>query len=422
MEKGAKRMKQIKQLTKAEFKSFTNTFNVHSLYQTVEYAEIMERQGFTPLFVGMIEENQILAASLILVQKKDGFKYAFAPRGFLINYNNFELLKSFTMLLKKFLGKKDIVAIKLNPLIIKNIYDKHHNLKETNLYFEKIFNDFKRLGYYHLGYNHYFESFKPRFEAILNIDYPYYQLFKDISKNFRTKIRNAENNGIKIHRGNLNGLDSLYLQTKDKYPRDLKFFQDAYQTFGSNIEFYYAKLDTTYFLTKTQETYSLAEQKSIDINNQIFEKVGENNSKLIDQKIIYDNETNKYKKQLISATDLLKTYPTGIILATALIIKNKDELFLFIDGHDQTKKSFNGKHLLLWKIIQKYAQSGYKRFNLNGVTNFNLENNSYKGLNDFKINFGADVYEYIGDLELVTNSTLYFMYRNSAPIRNILKH
>ncbi len=415
-------MRQIKQLTQTEFRSFANTFNVHSLYQTVEYAEIMERQGFTSLFVGMIEENQIVAASLILVQKKDGFKYAFAPRGFLINYNNFDLLKNFTLLLKKFLGKKDIVAIKLNPLIIKNVYNKHHNLKETNLYFEKIFNDFKRLGYYHLGYNHYFESFKPRFEAILNIDYPYYQLFKDISKNFRTKIRNAENNGIKIHRGNLNSLDALYLQTKSKYPRDLKFFQDAYQTFGPNIEFYYAKLDTTYFLTKTQELYSLAEQKSIDINNQIFEKVGENNAKLIDQKIICDNETNKYKKQLISATNLLKTYPTGIILATALVIKNKDEIFLFMDGYDQTKKSFNGKHLLLWKLIQKYAQSEYKRFNLNGITDFNLENNPYKGLNDFKTNFGSDIYEYIGDLELVTNSTLYFMYRNSAPIRNILKH
>lgn len=414
----------MKQLTPNEFETFTRTFNIHSLYQTVEYAEVMQRQGFQYLFVGMIDDqNTIVAASLILVQKRDGFKYAFAPRGFLINYNNFDLLKKFTSLLKKFLGKLDIIAVKLNPLIIREVYDKNHHLKESNDYYEKIYINLKKLGYYHLGYNHFFEAFKPRFEAILDIHYPYYQLFQGMAKEYRTKIRSAEKNGIKIHRGNINNLDYLYLQTKSKYPRDLKFFQDAYQIFGQNkkIDFYYAKLDTTYFLTKTQEAYSLAEQKSIDANNQIFQNIGGNNAKLIDQKIVYDNEMSKYKDQLIAATNLLRDYPTGAVVASALIIKDQDEIFLFMDGYDPTHKQLNGKHLLLWKIIEKYANAGYKRFNLGGITNPNLEKNPYYGLNQFKLNFGANAYEYIGDLELVTNNTLYFMYRNAAPIRNILK-
>ena len=418
-------MMKIKQLTASEFEHFTNTFNIHSLYQTVEYAQTMQRQGFQYLFLGMTEDDQtIVAASLILIQKRDGYHYAYAPRGFLINYNNFDLLKKFTSLLKKFLGKRDIIAIKLNPLIIKNVYDKYHNLKECNDYYDKIYNDLRRLGYYHLGYNHFFESFKPRFEAILNLEYPYYQLFGGMSKQYRTKIRSAEKNGIKIHKGSINNLDYLYLQTKDKYPRDLKFFQDAFQIFGQtqSIEFYYAKLDTTYFLTKTQEAYALSEQRSFDINNQILQGGNEKNAKLIDQKIILDNEANQYKNHLIKATNLLKNFPTGAILASALVIKNKDEIFLFMDGFDANYKSFNGKHLLLWKLIEKYSNEGFKKFNLGGISNPNLENNPYKGLNDFKMNFGADAYEYIGDLELVTNSARYFMYRNSAPIRNMLKH
>lgn len=413
----------MKQLTITEFIEFTANFNIHSLYQSPEYAEVMKRQGFEPLFVGMEDEGKTVAASLILIQKQNGFKYAYAPRGFLINYNNFDLLKKFTSLLKKFLRKQDVIAIKLNPLIIKEVYDKHHNLKEVNDYYDKIYNHLKRLGYYHFGYNHFFESFKPRFEAILNLDYPYYQLFGSMSKQFRTKIRSAERNGIKIYRGNMNHLDYLYLQTQNNYPRDLKFFQDAYQIFGQNgkIEFYYAKLDTTYFLTKTQEAYSLAEQKSAEINNQVLNNTGNNRPKLIDQKIIYDNETIKYKNELIKATNLLRDFPTGTILASALIIKNQDEIFLFMDGHDTTYKTFNGKHLLLWKLIEKYAKAGYKKFNLGGITNINLDQNPYKGLNEFKMNLGADAYEYIGDLELITSSTRYFMYQNVAPIRNILK-
>lgn len=416
-------MMKMKQLTPTEFENFTNSFNVHSLYQTVEYANVIARQGFGTLFVGMVDNDKVIAASLILVQKSNGFNYAYAPRGFLLNYNNYDLLKNFTILLKKFLGKRDIIAIKLNPFIIKDVHDKDNHLKETNNYFGKVYNDLKRLGYYHLGYNHFFESFKPRFEAILNIDYPYYQLFNGISKKYRTKIRSAEKNGIRIHKGNINNLDYLYLQTKEKYPRDLRFFQDIYQVFGekNKIEFFYAKLDTAYFLTKIQEAYALAEQKSVEINNQIFSQLNEKSSKLIDLKIRYDNQTNYYKNELIKATNLLRDFPTGAILASAIIIKNKEEIYLFMDGFDPNYKHFNAKHLLLWKLIEKFSNEGFKKFNLGGVTNPNLENNPYQGLNNFKKNFGADIYEYVGDLELITNKTLYFMYRNSAPIRNMLK-
>ena len=142
---------------------------------------------------------------------------------------------------------------------------------------------------------------------------------------------------------------------------------------------------------------------------------------MIDLKLVYDNLLDQSKKTLISATNLLRDYPAGAVLASALIIKNHDEIFLFMDGFDTTYKSFNAKHLLLWKILEKYASAGYKKFNLGGISNPNLEQNPYKGLNQFKLNFGAEAYEYVGDLELITNNTLYFMYRNAAPLRNMLK-
>ena len=55
------------------------------------------------------------------------------------------------------------------------------------------------------------------------------------------------------------------------------------------------------------------------------------------------------------------------------------------------------------------------------MTNPILEDNKFKGLNDFKTGFDAKSVEYIGDLELVTNSALYFMYKNTFKVKNILK-
>ncbi len=73
----------IKELTNEEFNNFSNKFNIKSIYQTVEYALIMQDQKFTSLFVGLIDDsNQIVAASLILIEQLSKFKYAYAPRGF----------------------------------------------------------------------------------------------------------------------------------------------------------------------------------------------------------------------------------------------------------------------------------------------------------------------------------------------------
>lgn len=92
-----------------------------------------------------------------------------------------------------------------------------------------------------------------------------------------------------------------------------------------------------------------------------------------------------------------------------------------MDGFDLEYKFLSSKHLLIWKLMEKYSKEGFKKFNLGGMSNYSLKNNKYKQLNEFKFGFNAKAVEYIGDLELITNQALYFIYRNSAPIRGILK-
>lgn len=411
----------IKQLNNEEFKNFSQNFEPSSMFQTTYYAFTMNEQDGDALFVGLMDGNVLKAASLIIVQKINGFRYAFAPRGFLIDYNNLELVETFTKLLKKFLGRKDIVAIKINPLIIKNIYNNKGKIINQNVNYNNIFSNLQKLGYYHLGYNNYFEALKPRFEAVINIDLPYTKIFANIDKSFRTKIRKAERDGIKIFHGSKKNLEYLYLQTKNKYPRDLKYFEDLYDFFGQEklIDFYYSKLDTTQYLKVTQMLYNKYEKLSKEINVKII-KSPVRNEKLLSKKIHIDNMFEQYKRQLVLATEYLKYNPDGIILSSALIIKWKDEIYLIMDGMDNKYKHFSGKHLLLWKLMIRYSKLGFKKFNLGGLSNI-TKPSKYNGLNEFKLNFNPKVIEYAGDFELITNKPLYFMYRNSKDISNMFK-
>ena len=248
----------LRELTNEEFMNFSKSYNMKSIYQTLEYALVMNKQNYETMFVGLVDvyEN-ILGATLILIEKNGHFKYAYAPRGFLLDYCNQNLVETFTREIKKFLGKKNIIAIKISPMIIRNTYNKKYNMTIKNNYYDNIYNNLHNLGYYHLGYNEKFEALKPRYEAIIDLDKPYYLIFKDFTKNLRTKIRSAEEKGIKIYKGNEENLEYLYFQTKKKYPRDLEYFKECYKQFSksNNVEFFYAKLDTSEYLKTIQEKY-----------------------------------------------------------------------------------------------------------------------------------------------------------------------
>lgn len=412
----------IKELSNAEFNKFTDNYKDHSVYQTSEYAFVMNEQKYDSLFLGLVENNEVLAASLILIEKNFGFKYAYAPRGFLIDYSNFNLLKKFTEEIKKYLSKKNVIAIKINPLIIRSIYDPKTSQTTVNNEFENIFNNLKKLDYYHLGYNNFFESFKPRYEGIIDLNESINSLFINLKKPFRTKIRKADKSGVRIFKGNESNLNYLYLQTKTKYPRNLKYFEDVYNFFNKRnlVDFYFAKLDTREYLISVQKKYKYQSELCSKINSKVFNtKDGKNN--IINRKIREENKLANIKNELVYATNLLKKYPEGIVTASVLILKYRDEVYMLMDGYDPKYKVLNSKHLLIWKLIEKYSSLGYKKFNLGGMSNIKEKHKKYTGLNEFKLSFNAKCVEYLGDLELITNKPLYMLYRNSSPIRNIIK-
>lgn len=398
----------IREINKEELNNYLSKIP-HSLYQTEEYAKTMEKQNFNIKILGLEENGNIIGSTILLITKKIGFTYAFAPRGFVIDYNNNLLLNKFTNEIKKYCKKNGIVAIKLNPRIIKEI---NGNINNN---YKDICSNLNKLKYIHLGYNDFFESFKPRFEAIIEIKNKN-EMFKNIKKEYRTKIRSAIDNGVKIHKGTYEDLKYLYLQTEKKYPRDLLYFQYLYYYFNQNkkIDLFYAKLDCEKLLNKFRNLYIKQEKICNEINNQMEI---EHSNKLTAIKIEADNLLGKYHNQLTTASKMIQRYPKGIIIASALFIKEDNEVYMIMDGFDKNYKRYNAKHLLIWEALNYYKN--YKYLNLGGITS--LKEDKYKGLNNFKMNFGSASYEYIGDLELICIPSKYFLLKNAMPYQNIIK-
>ncbi len=412
----------IKELTNEEFNNFTAEFPYKTFYQTPEYAFVMSREKNEVFLLGLVDDKFILAAAVIIVEKRSGFKYAYTPRGFLINFNDYTILEQFTKLLKEYLGKKDIVALRINPMIVKNIYNNNKQIIYENKHYNSIFEQLIKLGYNHQGYNNYFENIKPRFEAILNIQTNTEILFNNIDKTYKKNIKNAIEDGIHVYQGNFNELKYLYEQCKYKYPRSYNFIKDIYKHYDQKemVDLYYAKLNTEEYLVNSQKEHEEIEAKTNDINNKIMDTTQKDKTKLINQKLTTDTLLNKYENKLVTATSLLKSNPNGIVLASLMVIKYYGTVYMFMDGYDKNFRYLNAKHLLLWKVIEEYSKKGFKKFNFGGISNINNDE-KYKGLNDFRMSFGSCAIEYAGDFELVTNNTLYFMYKKATQISNIIK-
>jgi len=96
----------ISQITNDEFNQFIQKYPLYSIYQTPEYAFSMSKENFDSIILGLKDENGFLiGATLLFIEKTNKYKYAYAPRGFLIDYQDSNLLKIFTKEIKKYLNK-----------------------------------------------------------------------------------------------------------------------------------------------------------------------------------------------------------------------------------------------------------------------------------------------------------------------------
>src|SRR5574344_141205 len=415
---------QLRELTSIEFNEFINLYPIYSLYQTKEYGEVSTQDKNTVMYLGLTEENRIVAASLIVIKKLNGFKYAYAHRGLLIDYSNYSLLETFTLEVKKYLKSKDVVAVKISPIILKKQIDKNGEIIFSNPNFDTIFDYLKKLEFYHFGYNNYFAGDQPRYEAVIKLEgNDSNSLFNKIDKKDRTKIRSSLRKGVKIYKGTLEHINYIYEHSKNKYLKNQNFYINMFNSFNesNSIDFFYAKLDTKEYLSYTKKSFEIGEEIVSKLGAELTDNSTINKNSLINKKMIADARLEENKKELVLATGLLKDSPSGIPVASVMTVKHNKTVYIMMDGFDPKFKNLNAKHLLLWTLINRYLDEGYHDFNIGGIPGIKTNNPKYNGLKEFKLNFDPYINEYIGDLELVTNNTLYFAYKQAKNISKMFE-
>lgn len=383
----------LREISFEEFRSFTLNHPLGNFHQTLEYALLKSEEGYDYELIGYFEDSSIIAASLILYKKIGSYFYGYAPRGFIVDYANMYFLEKFTKELKEYYSKKNFAFIKINPEIaIGELNKKTKNIKYNVNY--SIIDNLIKCGYKKLKNNMYFESLLPRYNAIvplkkLNSSY--------ITKNTRNKIRKGIRKGLTLEKGSINDIEIFYNFIKNKRDKDLNYYKDLYNTFDKNnsIDIFLVKVDFKKYLINSQNSYQNELVKNSILNDKIINK---HYSSTINAKMNSDKAILSYKNDIAEASKYLNTNEE-LILAGALVIKFQNRITIQISGFDKNLKRYTPNYFLYYAILDYYKES-YSYADLNGVTADLSKDSPFHGLNEFKLGFNPNIYEYIGEFDL----------------------
>jgi len=413
-------------LTEKEFIKFSKNHPQASFMQTIELANLKKELGNIPHILGVKEKGKVVAATIILEEKSIlGYKTFYAPRGYLIDYNNYELLKFFSDELIKFVKNKKGFRITIDPNVIYRMRSSDGDIldddKDRN---DTIMENLKKLGYKYFGFNLYAETYQVRWEYRLKLDEDYETKKAKFSKSTRKNIDVCYKKGLKVRKGTIDDLDSMTeifdatSQRKDFQSRSLNYYKKMYNHMKDLMTIYIAYLDPETYLNDTQTLLN----NELENNKIIKEKMKTNlvGNKLLNQKETSDNLIKKYKEELQKAKDFKKENPNGKDIGALLSLKSGNEYLTLSSGMLSEYRNFTPKYAMYNEHIKDAYDMGYEWVDFYGITGCFDKDDKYYGMYEFKKGFNGNVVELVGQFEIKTGF-LYNIYNIGKKIKKLIK-
>lgn len=378
-------------ISKEEYiKFWENNANQHFLNSYWWGIVSNNNKGVIPKYVGLRNDNnEILCETLILIKKTPlNMSYLYAPRGFLINWDNKELVKEFTNSLKDYMKKINAIYLRVDPAIMYQEIDiEAKPIKDGKNNYE-LFNYLLKLGYNHKGFYKLYEGNQPRYTfRTINKNYnSFEEIEKTISKSTMRDIKRSYKYDLKIELSdNIDDFYELHKRVANKDQFGLKsenYFKDMFNYFK---EYNYAKN----YVCK------------INLNNVI------NNLKKELENEFNEERINKIKKD-IAFFESKKTTDDDIVIGSMLCLYSKIGAWALYIGTDEIAEYIN----LINRYCYEFLKDSYnekKEFSdlFGTVGDPHTKYKNLAGIFEYKRKLGGTYLEWMGDFDLVNKPFWY---------------
>lgn len=413
----------VENISEHEYEDFVKNSNNSHFMKSFYWGEVMKGKNFTPFYVGLKENDKLVAAALLLKKHLIGkYCYYYSPRGYTIDYKNKELIYLFTNELKKYAKKNNGIFIKIDPDIKLHDLDSDGNILGNDNY--ELVDYLKKIGYSHKGFNIDFVNEQPRFTFRLNLDNDFDTLYSQIHPTTRKILNKGNQYNLNLYKGNINDIDKFYETMKNTAEREnlhltsIDYYKNFYTILNNKnmSDLYVVEVNLNDLITTYENNLNeiIKEKESLD------DPKYKNKDKISNLKNDLDKKIEKMEKEIETIKNINKDQ---IILSSIITVKYNDKVWTIHGGNSNILRELNSNYLLYFNIIKDAHNEGFKLidfFGTSGEANPDKSNPIF-GIHSFKKRFGGEYTEFIGEFDLITNKLVYFIYKKLLPIYRRIK-
>ena len=418
-------MELVIDIPKEEYESFVEKSPYGHFMQSYYFGQIRKWKNFIPHYVGLRDKKKLVCVALLLEKKLFmGYSYYYCPRGYVIDFNNHDLVKEFTDKLKDFAKKNKAIFIKLDPAIKLHDLDPEGNIIGNDN--TEIVNYLKSIGYKHLGYNLGFEGEQPRFTFRIDLDKPFEKVYSNMHPTTRKILNKGNQYDLDVYKGNIKDMNDFYITMSETSKREgiIQAPIDYYKTFYK--EFNDVGMSDLYVVKAN------IKKVKTSFNNKIKEvknTIDTLNDKIVKGKDVEKNQNkiNDLEKQLDKLNTMLSNINSikekDIVLSSIITVKYGDKVWTVHGGNNSKLMELNGNYLCYYTIMRDAHEEGYKCMDCFGTCGYANpdKNNPIYGIHSFKKRLGGEYTEFIGEFDLITNNFMYFAFKTLIPIYRKIK-
>ncbi len=415
------------ELKKEEYEEFVSHHEKSHFLQSYAWGEFAKVcKGVTPFYLGLVDESEnILAATLLLKKALPlGYSYFYAPRGFIIDFFNQELLEQFTSYLKIWMKPHHAIFLKIDPdLIYKKI---NWEGKEIPLDYDPddLFRNLYHCGFKHQGFTKNFETMQPRYTFRIDLTKDLETLTSHFSKTTNQRIQKAIKLNTQVEIGTSDDIETFYQlmllteNRKDFVSHDLEYYQKLYDIYNKDNHaiLFLGKVDVKQMINDYEQE-----------KEQTIEKIGElpienlSKSQNTKKKELIARE-EQLKKEIEKLKSVQEEYGDTIVLNAHMIFIYQDKAWvLYAGNHNVLSETYSNYHTYFEhiKYCKEHKVTMYDQFGTIGDID---PNNPRYGLHEFKKKFGGDYIEFLGEFDLKLKPVMYFVFTKLVPFyRNHVK-
>lgn len=418
----------LKKLDKTAYDEFVANNDKSHFLQSYSWGEFSKvKKHLTPYYLGLLENDNIVAATLLLQKHLPlNYSYFYAPRGFIIDYNNENLVKEMTKKVTRFAKKKKGIFLKIDPDIIINDYNYLNEKQETTYDKDLIYNILKKIGFKHLGFTKEFETSQPRYSFRIDLTQSLDEIEKHFTKTTKKHIVKSQKLETEITIGTRKDIKEFYhlMQLTENRKNFISYNEDYYETL---YEIFNGNKNTKaiLFLGKIHlnKTIKVLEKDLKKITDQISIIPIDNLSKSSKEKL--KELTNKKEKRKIEIEKFKKykqEYGNDIILNAHMIVTYKNKAWVLYAGNHNILSEAYTNYNTYYNHIKFCKENGITMYDQFGTVGDLSKDNSKLSLHEFKKQFGGNYVEFLGEWDYILNKQMYFIFTKLVPTyRNIIK-